>query len=291
MSLLSKMNAGNFIVLAEMEPPKGVDISSMVANATKVKGVVDAFVVPEMSNAVMRMSALGGAMILQNKGLETIMQVCCRDRNRLAIQADLLAANGCKIQNIMAVTGEDPSFGDHHQAAAVYDIDLAELLQCIQGMQNGKDMAGTDLAGSPQFLIGSTLNPGVKEDALELEIEEMEKKIIAGVKFFITTPVFDLTIVKPFLERVDQEKIKIIPTILVLKSLGMARYMARNMPHVHLADDLVKRIQTAGDKVRECIGIAKEMTISLKQEGFSGMMISTIGWEDRLPDVLGTMVG
>ncbi len=243
MSLLSKMNAGNFIVLAEMEPPKGVDISSMVANATKVKGVVDAFVVPEMSNAVMRMSALGGAMILQNKGLETIMQVCCRDRNRLAIQADLLAANGCKIQNIMAVTGEDPSFGDHHQAAAVYDIDLAELLQCIQGMQNGKDMAGTDLAGSPQFLIGSTLNPGVKDDALELEIEEMEKKIIAGVKFFITTPVFDLTIVKPFLERVDQEKIKIIPTILVLKSLGMARYMARNMPHVHLADDLVKRIQ------------------------------------------------
>lgn len=291
MSLLSKMNAGNFIVLAEMEPPKGVDISSMVANATKVKGVVDAFVVPEMSNAVMRMSALGGAMILQNKGLETIMQVCCRDRNRLAIQADLLAANGCKIQNIMAVTGEDPSFGDHHQAAAVYDIDLAELLQCIQGMQNGKDMAGTDLAGSPQFLIGSTLNPGVKDDALELEIEEMEKKIIAGVKFFITTPVFDLTIVKPFLERVDQEKIKIIPTILVLKSLGMARYMARNMPHVHLADDLVKRIQTAGDKVRECIGIAKEMTISLKQQGFSGMMISTIGWEDRLPDVLGTMVG
>ena len=291
MSLLSKMNAGNFIVLAEMEPPKGVDISSMVANATKVKGVVDAFVVPEMSNAVMRMSALGGAMILQNKGLETIMQVCCRDRNRLAIQADLLAANGCKIQNIMAVTGEDPSFGDHHQAAAVYDIDLAELLQCIQGMQNGKDMAGTDLAGSPQFLIGSTLNPGVKDDALELEIEEMEKKIIAGVKFFITTPVFDLTIVKPFLERVDQEKIKIIPTIMVLKSLGMARYMARNMPHVHLADDLVKRIQTAGDKVRECIGIAKEMTISLKQQGFSGMMISTIGWEDRLPDVLGTMVG
>lgn len=291
MSLQDKMDAGNFIVLAEMEPPKGTDLSSMIANATKVKGVVDAFVVPEMSNAVMRMSSLGGAMILQNKGLETIMQVCCRDRNRLAIQADLLAANGCKIRNIMAVTGEDPSFGDHHQAAAVYDIDLAELFQCVQSMQNGKDMAGTDLQGSPSFLMGSTINPGLKDAALELEIEEMEKKIAAGVKFFITTPVFDLEIVKPFLERIDQEKTKIIPTILLLKSLGMARYMARNMPHVHLTDDLVKRIQNAGDKVRECIIIAQEMTKALKQQGFSGVMLSTIGWEDRLPDVLGTTVG
>ena len=124
MHLKRKFEKGEFAILAEIEPPKGVEISTMVTNATKVKGNVDAFVVPEMSNAVMRMSALGGAMILQGKGMETVMQINCRDRNRIAIQADLLAAYACGITNIMAVTGEDPSFGDHHQARSVYDIDL-----------------------------------------------------------------------------------------------------------------------------------------------------------------------
>jgi methylenetetrahydrofolate reductase (NADPH) len=127
-----------------MEPPKGVDVSTMTENAIKGERVmVDAFVVPEMSNAVMRMSSLGGAMILQSKGLETVMQVNCRDRNRLALQADLLAAAGCGIENIMAVTGEDPSFGDHHQARSVYDIDL-----CSSWRPSGLQAGGTWPASS-----------------------------------------------------------------------------------------------------------------------------------------------
>ncbi len=286
MNLKRKFDAGEFAVLAEMEPPKGVDVSTMLSNAMRVKGDVDAFVIPEMSNAVMRMSSLGGAMILQGKRMETVMQVNCRDRNRIALQADLLAANGCGITNVMAVTGEDPSFGDHYQARSVYDIDLLELLNAIRGLQDGKDMAGIELAGSPQFLIGSTVDAGAKGKSPELEIEEMNKKIDAGVQFFTSPPLFDLSAIHPFMKRVDIQKTKIIPTVLLLKSLGMARYIMRNVDNVYISDSLIDRIQKSPDKVRECTQIASEMVASLKKEGFSGVYLATLGWEHKLPEIL-----
>jgi 5,10-methylenetetrahydrofolate reductase len=286
MNLKRKLDAGEFAILAEMDPPKGVDVSNMVANAIRVKGKVDAFVVPEMSNAVMRMSSLGAATILQGKGLETVMQLNCRDRNRIALQADLLAANGCGITNVMAVAGEDPTFGDHHQARSVYDINLLELLQTISNLQKGKDMAGIDLAGSPEFLVGSTVNAGAKGRSPELELEEMNKKIEAGAQFFISPPLFDLSAIEPFIKRVDLNKITIIPTVLLLKSLGMARYMARNVDHVYIPDSLIQRIQKAPEKVRECVQIASETVTTLKQEGFSGVLLSTIGWEHKLPEII-----
>lgn len=286
MRLKNKLDAGEFSVLAEMEPPKGVDVSTMIANARRVKGLVDAFVVPEMSNAVMRMSSLGGAMILQSEGLETVMQLNCRDRNRIALQADLLAANGCGIVNIMAVTGEEPGFGDHHKARPVYDIDLLELLQVVQGLENGKDMAGIDLAGAPKFLVGSTVNLGAKGRSPEIEIQEMNQKHAAGARFFVTPPIFDLSAIEPFLSRVDQKDVYIIPTVLLLKSLGMARYMAQNLDHVYIPDSLVDRLRKAPDKVGECIRVAVEMVRTLKKEGFSGVMLSTLGWEHKLPNIL-----
>jgi len=286
MHLKRKFDTEEFAVLAEMEPPKGVDVSNMVTHATRVKGEVDAFVVPEMSNAVMRMSALGGAMILQGKGMETVMQVNCRDRNRIALQADLLAAYGCGVANVMAVTGEDPSFGDHFQARSVYDIDLPELLRTIRGLEQGKDMAGIELSGSPEFLVGSTVDAGAKGKSTELEIEEMNKKIEAGAQFFISPPLFDLSAIQPFMKRVEQNKIKIIPTVLLLKSLGMARYIMRNVDNVYIPDTLIDRIRKSSDKVRECTLIASEMVTSLKKEGFSGVNIATIGWEHKLPEIL-----
>ena len=286
MSLKTKFDNGEFAVLAEMEPPKGVDVATMTDNAIKVKGRVDALVVPEMSNAVMRMSALGGAMILQSKGLETVMQVNCRDRNRIALQADLLAACGCGITNVMAVTGEDPSFGDHHQARSVYDIDLMQLLGAIDTLGQGRDMAGVELAGTPTFLVGSTSDAGARGKSLELELEELKKKADAGARFFITPPVFDTAAIAPFMEKARSLAVSIIPTVLLLKSLGMARYMAKNMGHISMPDDLIGRIQKAPDKVRECTLIAAETVRTIKQEGFSGVMIATIGWEHKLPEIL-----
>ena len=287
MRLKPKLDAGEFAVLVEMEPPKGVDISEMTSQANRIKGDVDAFVIPEMSNAVMRMSALGGAMVLQSKGMETVMQICCRDRNRIALQADLLAAHACGITNIMAVTGEDPSFGDHHQAKAVYDIELPELLDVLQKLQQGRDMAGIDLSGSPTFFVGSSVNPAATGLALELELDAIDQKMDRGVGFFVSPPLFDISSIDAFLNRVDRSKMNIIPTVLLLKSVGMARYIDRNLDHVHIPETLIKRIQKAPDKIRECIDISAEMVSRLKSEGFSGVLLSTIGWEDKLPHILG----
>jgi methylenetetrahydrofolate reductase (NADPH) len=286
MQLKRKFAAGEFAILAEMEPPKGVDTSRMVASAKRVKDHVDAFVVPEMSNAVMRMSSLGAAMILQSQGLNPVVQVCCRDRNRIALQADLLAAYGCGIRNIMAVTGQDPSYGDHHKARPVYDIDIYELLRAVQGLQKGRDMAGIELAGSPEFLVGSTINAGAIGKSPELELEEMHKKIEGGATFFITPPLFDIGALAPFMKRVDRQNTIIIPTVLLLKSLGMARYIARNMQDVYIPAALIERIRKAPDKVRECIQIAAELVTTLKREGFDGVLLATLGWEHKLPEIL-----
>jgi methylenetetrahydrofolate reductase (NADPH) len=284
MRLQKKLEAGEFVVLAEMEPPKGTNVKALVANAMNVKNAVDAYVVPEMSNAVMRMSSLGGAMVLANKGLETVFQVCCRDRNRLALQGDLLAAEALGIDNVMAVTGEDISVGDHHKARAVNDIDLQELLGAIQTLQSGKDMAGVDLQGAPEFLVGSMVNAGAS--ALDLELAEMDKKLAAGVRFFVTPPLFDVEVLQKFLKRLEDRKAYVIPTVLLLKSVGMARYLQRHFEQVHLPEEFITRIQKAPERVRECVQITGELVADLKKQGAHGVLISTIGWEDKLPGII-----
>ena len=289
MHLKSKFDAGEFLYLAEMEPPKGIDVSSMMKNAKRLRGKIDAFLVPEMSNAVMRMSSLGASLLLQNEGLPAILQVCCRDRNRLALQADLLAASAAGITHIMAITGEDPSFGDHHEAKAVYDIDLTDLLHGIKQLRQGKDMAGIELSGAPEFVVGSTVNSGLTGQALQMELKDMGKKIEGGVSFFTTPPLFDVSTMKSFLSRVDLSKTRIFPTILLLKSAGMAKYIVRNMDHVHIPEELIIRIQKAPDKVRECIAIAAETLRVVKESGFGGAVLSTIGWEDKIQDILEAM--
>ncbi len=286
MSFQKKLRSGEFVILAEMEPPKGVDASSMLANAMQVKGKVDAFVVPEMSNAVMKMSSLGGCMLLQSKGLEAVLQVCCRDRNRLALQADLLAACALGTGTVMAVAGEDPALGDHRRARAVYDLELLELIEGIKKLETGRDMAGIELRGAPTFCVGSNVNAGASGGALDLEIQEMQKRAAAGAEFFVTTPIFDMEGFAKFLKRLPDPKLKVIPTVLLLKSVGMARYINQNVPAIQIPNELIGRIQKAPEKVRECTKIAAELVAAAKNLGCCGVNVSTIGWEDKLPSIL-----
>ncbi len=286
MNMSEKLAAGEFLILAEMEPPKGVEVSAVLAHAMRMKGRVDAFVVPEMSNAVMRMSSLGGCALLQQKGLPTVLQVCCRDRNRLALQADLLAAGALGVANVMAVTGVDPSYGDHHRARAVYDIDLLQLLEGIQKLQSGRDMAGVELQGAVSFCVGSTVNTGASGGALDLELEELDRKMAVGARFFITQPVFDLQGFARFMTKVKGRGVSIVPTVLLLKSAGMARYIDQHLDQVHVPGNLIRRLQQAPDKVRECVLVARELVSALRATGASGVLISTIGWEDKLPAIL-----
>lgn len=285
MHLKNKFDVGKFTILAEMQPPKGVNVSAMVNNATRVQKAVDAFLVPEMGNAVMRMSSLGGAMILQRKGLETIMQVNCRDRNRIALQADLLAAYGCGILNIMGVSGEDPGLGDHHQTKAVDDIDLMTLFKAVSTLQTGKDLAGNELSGAPAFLVGANVNARVTGDELEKELSRMAEKTEAGVDFFIAPPVFDIDAIAPFMEKVDLKKTRIIPTVMLLKSVGMARYLDRHL-NVTISKDLIQRLMRAPDKATESLTIATEIISAVKAAGFAGIVISAMGWEDKLQKLL-----
>jgi 5,10-methylenetetrahydrofolate reductase len=186
----------------------------------------------------------------------------------------------------MAVKGDDPGLGDHHQARGVYDLDLPALLAAIEGLQQGRDMAGIELSGAPEFLVGSTVEAGARDKSPELILDEMNGLIQAGARFFITPPLFDMTAIEPVWKKVDRDKTTVIPTVLLLKSLGMARYIARNVSHTFIPDTLIERIQDAPDKVRECIRIASETIRVLKDEGFGGVHIATIGWENKLPEIL-----
>ena len=286
MPLQEKIRSGRFVILGEFEPPKGADFSSLLEKANLARGRVDALVIPEMANAVLKASSLGGCAFFQKEGIETVLQICCRDRNRLALQADTLAAGALGINNIMVVTGEDISYGDHPQARTVNDLDLIELLETIQGLQKGRDMAGIELQGAPQFCIGSTINTGATGGLLEIELENLKKKMDLGVEYLITNPVFDLRRFQQFLKRIDTSKIAVIPVVLLLKSAGMARYIDRNIKGISIPPEMIRDIQKVPDKVKECIRIAGEIIRHIKEMGMAGVLISTVGWEDRLPQVL-----
>ncbi|MGA7578943.1 MAG: methylenetetrahydrofolate reductase [Desulfobaccales bacterium] len=285
MRLRKKLVSGEFVILAEMEPPKGTDVSAMLANATRVKRQVDAFVIPELCNAVMRMSSLGGALLLQGQGLETVLQCCCRDRNRLALQADLLAAQALGVANVMAVPGEEITHGDHHQARAVNDLDLLELLGAIQTLQTGRDLAGVDLQGAPRFFVGATVKIPTSDAARLDEIAALDKKTTAGASFFITPPVYEVEALTKFIDLLQGRPAPIIPTVLLLKSVGMARYINRHL-EAKIPEEFIERIQKAPDRVRECVQIAAETIAALKAAGCRGVNLSTLGWEDKLPAIL-----
>jgi 5,10-methylenetetrahydrofolate reductase len=286
MTLQERLRSGKFVILGEFEPPKGADFSGYLTNANLSRGRVDAVVVPEMANAVLKASSLGGCAFLQREGLDPVFQLCCRDRNRLALQADMLSAAALGIRNVMAIPGEDIRFGDHPQARAVNDLDLMGLLETLQKLQGGKDLAGIELRGIPKFCVGSTIDTGAPGGLLNIELENLKKKVDFGVEYVVTNPIFDLRKFEQFVKRLDTTKIAVIPTVLLLKSAGMARYIDRNIKGISIPPEMIRDIQKAPDKVRECVRVAANLVSRIKEMGMAGVLISTAGWEDKLPQIL-----
>jgi len=285
MSFQKRLLAGDFVVLAEFDPPKGVDASDLVSNLIKIKGRVDGVIVPEMAQAVMRMSAMGGAALMQQHGMETIMQICSRDRNRLALQGDVLAAYFLGIKNLLVVPGEEIMYGDHIDAKQFADIDELTLLRAIKGLQNGVDMAGMELKGSPKFVTGCSIKPAKNEIALEAELELAQKKVKEGAQFMITPPVFNIDAFTYFMEKAKGLGIPVIATVFLLKSVGVARYISTNVPGPPIPEEMISRLRKAPDRINECINIAGELITSLK-ELCQGVQLVTMGWENRLPAIL-----
>jgi methylenetetrahydrofolate reductase (NADPH) len=286
MMLQEKFRSGKFVVLGEFEPPKGADFLPLSKSAGLTRGRLDAVVVPEMANAVLKASSLGGCAFLQREGVETVFQLCCRDRNRLALQADILSAAALGVRNLMAVPGEDIRFGDHPQARTVNDLDLMGLLETVQKLQNGKDLSGIELRGSARFCVGSTLDTGAPGGLLNIELENLKRKVDLGVEYVLTNPIFDLRRFEQFVKRIDAKSLAVIPTVLLLKSAGMARYIDRNIKGISIPPEMIRDIQKAPDKVRECVRIAAQIAVRIKEMGMAGVLISTVGWEDKLPLIL-----
>jgi len=285
MSFQKRLLAGDFVVLAEFDPPKGVDASDLVSNLIKIKGRVDGVIVPEMAQAVMRMSAMGGAALMQQHGIETIMQICSRDRNRLALQGDVLAAYFLGIKNLLVVPGEEIMYGDHIDAKQFADIDELTLLRAIKGLQNGVDMAGMELKGSPKFVTGCSIKPAKNEIAFEAELELAQKKVKEGAEFMITPPVFNINAFTYFMEKAKGLGIPVIATVFLLKSVGVVRYISTNVPGPPIPEEMISRLRKAPDRINECINIAGELITSLK-ELCQGVQLVTMGWENRLPAIL-----
>jgi 5,10-methylenetetrahydrofolate reductase len=285
MSFQKRLLSGDFVVLAEFDPPKGVDASDLVSNLIKIKGRVDGVIVPEMAQAVMRMSAMGGAALMQQQGMETIMQICCRDRNRLALQGDILAAYFLGIKNLLVIPGEEIVYGDHIDAKQFADIDEFTLLRAIKGLQNGVDMAGMELKGSPKFVTGCSIKPAKNEIALEAELELAQKKVKEGAQFLVTPPVFNIHAFTYFMEKAKALGVPVIATVFLLKSVGVARYISTNVPGPPIPEEMISRLRKAPDRINECISIAGELITSLK-ELCQGVQLVTMGWENRLPAIL-----
>lgn len=285
MSFQKRLAAKEFVVLAEMHTPKGVNISRLVNDARRIKGKVDAVVIPDMDNGIMRMSALAGGVLMQHQGIESIIHVYCRDRNRMALQGDILAAHVLGIQNLIVAHSEDITEGDHREAKAVNDIDEVELLQAIGKLQKGKDMEGFELDGIPSFTTGCTLAPFADDKAMQEQLRLAEAKVAAGARFIITPPVFDMVHFSAFYSKAQELAVPIIPTVFLIKSLAIAQYIATTDPGAHISDKVITRIRKSSDREQEGIKIAGE-TIAALREMTQGVMIQTLGWEYKLPDIL-----
>jgi 5,10-methylenetetrahydrofolate reductase len=285
MSFEQRLQSGKFVVLAEMNTPKGVDTSQLVLNVRRIKGRVDAVIVPDMDDGIMRMSALAGGVLMRQQGIEAIIHVYCRDRNRMALQGDILAAHALGIQNLIVVSGEDIVNGDHHDAKPVDDLDEVGLLKAIHSLEEGTDLGGTELSGAPSFTIGCAMAQCKDEKSLDCELELTRRKVEAGAKFIVTPPVFDIHRFESFMDRAKDLQTPVISTVYLLKSVGAARYIATNEPEAGISEELIRRIRKASDRETECVRIAGEIVAALK-EFAQGVRIVTLGWEHRLPGVL-----
>jgi len=279
-----KLLAGKFVVTSEIGPPKGIETQHLLEDAELIRGRVDGINVTDLQSSVMRLGSLAVCSLLIQRGLEPIFQVTCRDRNRLALQSDILSAAALGIENLLILTGDHTTLGDHPDAKPVFDLDSAQLLQVVRKLQEGFDMRGNKLEGAaPKYCMGAVVNPGA--DPIEPQIMKMEKKIAAGAEFFQTQAVYDLKIFENFLNKTKHLKVPIMAGIVLLKSAGMARYMNKNVAGVSVPEDLIKEMETTKDKTATSVDIASRLIKELKPI-CQGIHIMPIGWDKKVPLVL-----
>jgi len=285
MSLSEKINEGKFIITTEVGPPKGTNVKGILDEAELVKGKVDGFNVTDMQSSVMRLGSLSVCHLLQDRGMEAIFQLTCRDRNRLSLQSDLLNAYVLGIRNVLALTGDHPILGDHPNAKPVFDLDSVSLLQVATKLMEGRDMNGNELAGKPEFCLGAVVNPGA--DNYELQLMKMQKKVECGARFIQTQAIFDLGKFEEFMNRALKFGVPVIGGIIILKSAGMARFMNNNIAGISVPERYIERMATTAkeDRPKVAIEIASGQVEEMKKL-CQGVHIMALGWERYVPDLI-----
>ena len=285
MSFKEQLESGKFVVVAELQPPKGNDLTELYEYAELLKGRVHAINVPNLQNAIMRLGSLSVCALLRARGMEAIFNLSCSNRNRLALQSELLDASALGLTNVLLLQGDHPSIGDHFEAKAVFDLDVLGLLGAAKRLQEGYDLMGNDLQGKPQFYLGAHVNAAAKGHVLDLEVMDMEKKIRLGVDFFFTDSIYDPSLFEPFIKKVAHFKVPIIAGITLLKSVGMARYVNKHVEGASIPDSIIDQLMKASDKQKTSVEIAGGLIKVLKSL-CQGVQIISIGWEKQIPAVL-----
>ncbi|MBN1832608.1 MAG: methylenetetrahydrofolate reductase [Deltaproteobacteria bacterium] len=281
------LESKEFVVTSEVAPPKGTNLETIIHHIELLKDKVDAMNVTDHQSSIMRFPSLGGALLVKEMGGEPILQMTCRDRNRMALQADLMFAHSRGINNVLCLTGDSVVLGDHKEAKSVFDLDSSQLLATIRVMEEGQDLGGNKLDGAVSFCAGAIVTP--EANPIEPQLIKFEKKIEAGAEFIQTQAVYDLDNFKKFMEYAGQFPVKILAGIILLTSAPMARFMNKNVAGVMVPQDLIDEMEDApkGRKLDKGVEIAGRMIKRIHEEKMcDGVHIMAIGKEELVLDIM-----
>jgi methylenetetrahydrofolate reductase (NADPH) len=281
------LESKEFVVTSEVAPPKGTNLATITHHIDLLKDKVDAMNITDHQSSIMRFPSLGGALMVKEMGGEPILQMTCRDRNRMALQADLMFAHSRGINNVLCLTGDSVVLGDHKEAKGVFDLDSSQLVDAIRLMEKGHDLGGNKLDGAVSFCVGAIVTP--EANPIEPQLIKFEKKIDAGVEFIQTQAVYDLDNFKKFMEYARQFPVKILAGIILLTSAPMARFMNKNVAGVMVPQDLIDEMADApkGRKLGQGVEIAGRMIKRIYEEKMcDGVHIMAIGKEELVPDIM-----
>lgn len=284
------LDAGEFAVTSELGPPKSADGNVIRQKAKILNGYADAVNITDCQTAIVRMSSIASSVILLQEGLEPVVQMTTRDRNRIAIQSDLLGAAALGARNLLCLTGDHPKFGNHPDAKGVFDLDSIQLLQMAKDMRdNKKFQSGDDIEVEPHFFLGAAENPFA--DPFEHRVIRLAKKVKAGADFIQTQIIYNVEKFERWMgavrEKGLEKEVYILGGVTPIKSVGMAKYMKRSVPGLDVPDEIIKRMESAQNVKEEGINIAVEIINKLKAiEGVAGVHIMAIEWEEAVPEIV-----
>ena len=277
------LKSSSFVVTCELNPPKGVDLSRVYEKAEMLRGMVTAFNITDSAGSNMSMAPIAMSHLLVDRGIDTILQITGRDRNRMALQSELLAAHALGITNVLCMSGDPPGGGDHPDAKPVFDLDASGLLRATSSLQSGADISGNELKGAPEFFAGAVANPGVPD--VDREVQRMEEKIEAGAVFFQTQAVYDAALFERFMNKTTGFNVPILAGLIVLKSANMARNLNVNLPGVFVPDAIISDLDRAESRPQKSVEISARIIQDIR-DMCAGVHIMAIGWEARVPQIL-----